>query len=92
MPWVTEWWPNIEPGGSSAWSARKLGHYLGYKLVVLCGCPLDPGNYANHHPGGFMNQKKVLDDLRQVVYDDLVWHTGVVSMSGWTKSVLGEPG
>lgn len=88
---VDYWWEGIWGGGGSAWDARKLAHYLGFDLVVLCGCPLVPGPYTNGGGiGGYMTDKNVVQDLRDGLEKDSKWHTGAYSMSGWTRELLGE--
>ncbi|KKK62181.1 hypothetical protein LCGC14_3006910 [marine sediment metagenome] len=82
------WW-DIELGGGSAWGARKMAHYMGFDTVILCGCPLEIGNYASGQPGMLMTRKNVIDDLRFSIERDVKWHGGVYSMSGWTKEFLG---
>jgi hypothetical protein len=91
MPWVDHWWPEARGnGGGSAWGARKLARLMGFDLVILCGCPLDVGPYVgNHNLSGLMHVENVVQDMRDGVARDKEWHAGVISMSGWTKGLLG---
>ena len=87
---IDYWW-SIKRGGGSAWGARKMAHYMGFDTVILCGCPLEIGNYVNHQPGELMTHQSVIDDLRLGIERDVEWHNGVYSMSGWTGELLGRP-
>lgn len=88
-PWVQYWWPDTRGSGGSAWGARKVAWLMGFDPVILCGCPLVPGNYAGDRPGQIMAKQKVIDGLRQGIEEDTIWHDGVTSMSGWTRELLG---
>lgn len=74
--------------GGSAWLARRIAGLLGYDPVVLVGCPMVPGNYANHRPGLLMTKQKVVDELFEQIVRDTDWHGGCVSMSGRTRELL----
>ncbi len=92
MPWVDYWWPPISGSrGGSAWGARKLAALMGFSPVVLCGCPLLPGNYAGHRPGLLMTRQGVVDQLLSEIEADTDWHDGVYSPSGRTRELLGAP-
>lgn len=88
LAYVDYWW-SIKRGGGSAWGARKVAHYMGFDTVILCGCPLEVGNYVNYRPGELMTHQVVINDLRRGIERDVVWHEGVLSMSGWTAELLG---
>ncbi len=88
-PWVQHWWEDARGGGSSAWGARKLAWLMGFDPVVLCGCPLVPGNYAGYRPGLIMARMETIEPYRLEIASDTEWHQGAVSMSGWTKEFLG---
>lgn len=90
MPWVQHWW-GPSKGGGSAWGARKMAFAMGFTEVILCGCPLDSGNYTGHKPGALMTRQNVIEDLRAGVAADTDWHKACYSMSGWTRDLLGEP-
>ena len=91
VPWVDYWWPT-KGGGGSSWHARKVAAFIGFDKVILCGCPLDLGPYVGgHNIGGFMHRPDVVDDLFDYVKNDKDWHTGAYSMSGRTRTLLGEP-
>ncbi len=84
-------WPDARGGGGSAWGARKVAWLIGFDTVVLCGSPLDVGNYAQYRPGGLMTRPHVVDDMRAGLAKETEWHSGAVSMSGWTAKLLGSP-
>jgi hypothetical protein len=68
--------------GSSAILGALSGITLGYKKIILCGCPLTgnapEGNpYEAFRPGWVAQYESVKDKVR--------------SMSGWTRELLGAP-
>ncbi|KKL76037.1 hypothetical protein LCGC14_2048930, partial [marine sediment metagenome] len=73
------------------WGARKLATLLGFDSVILCGMPLNPGNYASGRLSKLMKNPDVIDSFRREIEDDIEWHEGVTSMSGWTRELLGGP-
>lgn len=81
---------DVRLGGGSAWMARKIAGLMGFNTVVLVGCPLSPGNYANHRPGILMTKQNVVDELLRQIEADKDWHKGCYSMSGRTRDILGE--
>jgi len=85
MPFVDHWWPGTSGSGGSMWGARKLAWLMGFDPVILCGCPLVPGNYAGHKLGMLMAHQDVIDRYRHEIQQDEDWHEGVISMSGWTQ-------
>lgn len=91
MPWVDYWWQGARGHGGSAWGARKVAKLMGFDQVILCGCPLVPGNYASYRPGDLMTRQDVIDRYRIEIESDIEWHKGVKSMSGWTAQFLGYP-
>ncbi len=91
MPYVDHWWSGARGHGGSAWGARKLGALMGFDQVILCGCPLVPGNYAGFRPGDLMSHQDVVDRYLGEIEADVKWHKGVVSMSGATQNLLGAP-
>lgn len=76
---ITDWW---KPSGSSALLGAQAAIRLGYKRIVLCGCPLTGVNakgskYDSFQSGWKARQKEVAPFVR--------------SMSGWTADYLGKP-
>jgi hypothetical protein len=79
--------PNPPPAGWSGSSALlgALGALqIGYKKIILCGCPLigkhprTPGvKYEIYHEGWRRHEEAVRDKVK--------------SMSGWTREFLGKP-
>lgn len=73
---------NNEKSGSSALLGVLAAIDLGYDKIILCGCPLE-GKDKKQHPykvfqKAWMQKEKLIKPF-------------VRSMSGWTKSFLGEP-
>ena len=91
-PWVDYWWAGTRVArGTSAWAARKLAHFMGFDLVVLCGCPLEPGNYTKNRPGQLMTRPALIQKYVRIIESDREWHQGCLSMSGMTARILGSP-
>ena len=63
--------------GSSAMLAVKIGLRLGYRKIILAGCPLSEGHYANFQKGWFW-------------VADLLQYCPVRSMGGFIKKLLGR--
>ncbi len=89
MPWVDHWHGPMPGGGGSAWGARKVAKFMGFTTVVLCGCPLLPGNYTGHRPGFLMSKQEITDQYAAEIASDTDWHEGAFSMSGKTREILG---
>ena len=71
------------PSGSSALLGTAALIGLGYKKIILCGCPLEGTHKNNYKPYthfqiGWIKRKTEIENY-------------VRSMSGWTKKFLGEP-
>jgi len=74
--------PFEPPSGSSALLGTLAAIRLGYKRIILCGCPLTGknaagGDYENFRKGWAAKGSKLQDRVR--------------SMSGWTAEFLGKP-
>lgn len=80
---------NLKNCGGSAWLARRIAGSIGFDQVILCGCPMVPGNYANHRPGLLMGKPAIVNELLTQIERDADWHEGCYSMSGATKNILG---
>jgi hypothetical protein len=65
------------PSGSSAMLGVRAGIELGYKKIIICGCPLNEKSYQKFQRGWTAN----LDAIKEYTR----------SMSGWTKELLGVP-
>ena len=77
--------------GGSAWLARRIAGLMGFAPVVLCGCPMTPGPYANgSNLGGYMHKQDVVDELFRQIAEDVDNHAGALSMSGLTRELLGS--
>lgn len=90
LPYVQYWW-HIPGGGGSAWGARKVAKLIGFSKVVLCGCPLLPGNYTGYRPGMLMTNPDVVAQYAREIASDVNWLAGAFSMSGATREILGSP-
>ena len=91
-PHVDHWWEGTRVAhGTSAWAARKMAHFMGFDLVVLCGAPLVPGNYAGGKFSDQMNNPEVMQRYCRIIKAETKWHEGCVSMSGATAEILGCP-
>ena len=81
-------WPLVAPSphsGSSAFLGAQAGVGMGYKKIILCGCPMTG---ANNDP----NKKERYDTFQKgwIKFVDML-QGRVRSMSGWTKEFLGAP-
>lgn len=90
-PWFDYWWDFATGGGTSTWGARKLAHYMGFDLAVLCGMPLSEGGYADGKLARAFRRQHTIDHYRKAILKDAGWHRGVVSLSGWTREQFGGP-
>ena len=88
---IDYWWEGLSGGGGSAWDARKLATAMGFSTVVLCGCPMVAGPHVGSLSfASFMHRDDVVEDFRRQIEADTDWHSGVVSMSGWTRELFGS--
>ncbi|HBJ74422.1 MAG TPA: hypothetical protein DDY86_02605 [Syntrophaceae bacterium] len=69
--------PFVPPTGSSALCGALAAIRMGYKRIVLCGCPLLDTKYIVFQRG-WESKKSMVQGI-------------VKSMSGWTRELLGEP-
>jgi len=69
--------PNVPYSGSSTLLGVKVALRFGYRKIILCGSPLDDPKYVQFRPGWLFVQDMIRDTVR--------------SMSGWTRTILGEP-
>lgn len=92
-PWVDHWWHETSSRGSSGWCAVRLAKLMGFDEVILCGMPLDARPYANKKPAWWFQNPgtDAVEVFQKAVKEDTAYHAGVSSMSGWTRSVFGEP-
>lgn len=83
-------WPLVAPhpySGSSSFLAAQVSIGLGYKKIILCGCPLQGNNLHSPQKSEYeIFQKGWTKHARKILGTDKVR-----SMSGWTKEFLGEP-
>ena len=77
---VNRLWPYVPPSGSSAMLGIEAGMGMGYKRIVVAGCPLVDRKYTvtcDFRPGWIARYDVIKDAVR--------------SMSGWTMELLGAP-
>ncbi len=65
------------PSGSSTLLGVFAALKLGYKKIILCGCPLEDDKYKSFQNGWKVHLDKYVGKVR--------------SMSGWTREFLGAP-
>ncbi len=84
-------WNFYNVGGTSALFGAKIGIAMGYKKIILCGCPLDGTGHYWEDPStkGILDCHAIGDVWRSAARDYL--HGYVKSFSGRTKDYLGEP-
>jgi hypothetical protein len=97
-------WPKLHwvCGSSGFATALWARHGLGFQETILCGVPLEAGGYAPEIAGfktptgdggnSFIDTRVLLawrDLIATYVRDGIA--SGIVSMSGWTRSTLGAP-
>ena len=91
-PFVDYWWDGTGVArGTSAWAARKMAHFMGFNLVILCGSPLVCGGYTGYRPGLQMTKPEIIRRYCKIIKSEPEWHKGCLSMSGWTQELLGSP-
>ena len=88
-PYITDVWDESASGTSSLFGVF-VAHRLGYRAIVLAGCPMDGSGHYYDAPGASYHR---LDSMweaweRAAAAGDLV---GVTSLSGRTRELLGAP-
>lgn len=106
LPCVDYWWHEAKIGGTSAWKAARIGVGMGYKEIILCGCPMDLTGYFNPSDTKSFRHEcrrvgEPLDDgspsqltlryRREFVRNAQRFGHNVRSMSGWSREILGAP-
>lgn len=94
-PGIDRVWPKVYRIGDSGLLAARIAVALGFARVVLAGVPMDERGHFYEDPGGatppapsafkFGRHRKAWETYRA----ELVGR--VVSMSGWTRQLLGGP-
>ena len=90
IPPCDRMWPLVDKSpfsGSSSFLATQVAVGLGYRKIVLCGCPLQGGDL--HSPK--KNKYEVFQKGWAKHAVKVFGVNKVRSMSGWTKEFLGEP-
>ena len=82
-------WPLVAPSplsGSSAFLGCQAAVGIGYKKVILCGCPMQGKNLLNE-------KTQAYDAFQQgwIKFAPKMFGEKVKSMSGFTMSLLGYP-
>lgn len=83
-PGVDIFEPFIPPTGSSSHLGALAAIRLGYKKIILCGCPLT-GDCPTHKGNKYETFRAGWTAKLSIV------KPFVRSMSGWTRELLGEP-
>jgi len=81
-------WPLVAPSplsGSSAFLGCQVAVGLGYKKIILCGCPMIGSNQSGK------KRRYETFQLGWIKFAPIVLEGKVRSMSGWTKEFLGCP-
>ena len=89
-PTVDYWWEDARGGGGSAWGARKAAWLMGFDPVILCGTPLEVGNYADGSIAKLMHDDRNLAAYRDWIAADTDWHEGCIGTGGWTGRFFGS--
>lgn len=86
---VREDWKN----GTSGLFAVQVALSLGAKKIILCGIPIDDGPHFNTERGLSRGTQDVIPMHRKPWIDAAaeLRNSGVRSMSGWTRGLLGGP-
>lgn len=85
------WWPENAGGGCSGLFAAMVAVWLGYERVVLCGVPEDGSGHFYDPPGSGGTYANPNADLYWRQANDQIFRGRVKSMSGATRTILGEP-
>lgn len=103
---VDYWWPTMKHcGGTSAWAGAMIGAALGFKEIIMCGCPMNGGdgyfNAGSTAPSTpsdpRFGEKPPHSSLIAAAHDHIRKHAKtpeaamVRSMSGFTRDTLGGP-
>lgn len=105
--WVDFWWDWPRAQATSAQSAIRVGLAVGFREIILCGCPIEAGRIQHPDqrekdgnawppPNKFLRRsgQKELEDFRLFFVRfarECNWRGRVFSMSGFTRETLGEP-
>ena len=104
FPDVDFWWLTARQMACvSGWFAARVAQAYGYDEIIMCGSPMSGGDgyfpgddvptTANnprfgHYPEGHGTLKTAQDVVAETRPE---WRAGIVSMSGFTRKVLGGP-
>lgn len=86
---IDYWWDGVACGGTSGWGARRLAHFMGFELVVLCGIPIEVGGYYDGAISKSNKHQATIRHYQEQIKKDTLMHDNVKSMSGWTKKFFG---
>lgn len=105
-PSVTDWHgPEMSSGATSAGKAVAVGISLGYRPIILCGCPMDGSGYAADEAqvsqdkscqrvgDPKLQDRRTIKNYRErlIALSQTVFKGKVFSMSGFTRQHLGAP-
>ncbi len=88
---VDYWWPGATANGSSSWMAVRMAHFMGWDEIILCGVPMEKGGYADGFMALDFQRDEAVNRYRRGIAEQTEFHERTFSMSGWTKTLLGEP-
>lgn len=104
-PSVTDWWPNVSSGATSAGKAALIGLRMGFARVVLCGAPLDGSGYVRGETrvptpvdvqrigcASVQNRRTIVryrEAMKALAAGEFKGR--VFSLSGYSREVLGAP-
>lgn len=106
-PSVTDWWgATMSSGATSAGKAALIGLAMGFDRIILAGCPMDGSGYAPGETDGIKQDaacQRIGDAKKQQALTirrykarmaelaQTTFKGRVLSMSGYTREVLGTP-
>ena len=90
-PWYDFWWPELQSHGTSVWLGCKIAAGIGFRHIIVCGAPLEPGPYLDGEDDWSRRNDAQMSAYREPWKKESWMHPIVRSMSGWTRTLLGAP-
>lgn len=104
FPSVDYYWHGAHCGATSAWAGVRIAKMMGFELLVLCGCPMNGGDgyimptwKTTPQDPRFGFESPVLHPVMASYKAALAGYVkagegaGVLSMSGYSRQLLGVP-
>lgn len=85
------WAPENGGGGCSGLFAAMVGLWLGYSRVILCGVPEDGNGHFYDPPRSAGTYSNIGAESAWRYAADRIFQGRVKSLSGLTRTILGEP-